>query len=66
AGVTTRALVSGAPLLADGLAGLDCRVVHTHPAGANTLFIAEVLATRVDSVESPLAYHNREYRLLKE
>jgi len=63
-GIVTQTLVTGAPLLTEGLAHLDCRVVHTYPAGANTLFIAEVLSARVDSTDQPLAYHNRKYRQL--
>jgi flavin reductase (DIM6/NTAB) family NADH-FMN oxidoreductase RutF len=40
---------------------LDCRVVQVVDVGANTLFIAEVLAARCLSEELPLVYHNREY-----
>lgn len=64
ASVATRTLASGAPALADGLAWLDCRVVHTWAAGENTLFITEVTEARVRSTENPLVYHNREYRQL--
>jgi flavin reductase (DIM6/NTAB) family NADH-FMN oxidoreductase RutF len=65
AGITTQALVSGAPLLEGGLAWLDCRIVHTYAAGANTLFVAEVAETLVHSTENPLVYHNREYHPLQ-
>lgn len=61
AGIATRTLASGAPALADGLAWLDCRVVHTWTAGENTLFIAEVTEARVRSTENPLVYHDRRY-----
>jgi flavin reductase (DIM6/NTAB) family NADH-FMN oxidoreductase RutF len=64
AGIQTRPFASGVPSLAGGLASLDCRVVHTYAAGANTLIVAEVLETRVASAEPPLAHHNREYRQL--
>jgi flavin reductase (DIM6/NTAB) family NADH-FMN oxidoreductase RutF len=63
-GVAMQTLVSGAPLLAEGLAHIDCRVVHTYVAGVNTLFIAEVLTTRVDTTTGPLVYHDRGYRQL--
>ena len=64
AGIKTQALVTGAPILEGGLAWLDCRVVHTYAAGANTLFIAEVAEARVHAAENPLVYHNREYHQL--
>ncbi len=62
--IATHALTSGASVLADGLAWLDCRVVHTYAAGVNTLFIAEVIEAQVRSTENPLVYHNREYHQL--
>lgn len=59
--VKTETLVTGAPLIADGLSWLDCRVIQTVRAGANTLFIAEVLAARAIHNGEPLIYHNRAY-----
>lgn len=59
--VQTETLVTGSPLIAGGLAWLDCRVVHTQPAGENTLFIAEVVAARRTGEGDPLIYHDREY-----
>jgi len=65
AGLETETLVTGAPCLKGGLAYLDCRVVQTIPTGGNTLFLAEVVATR-SSEGTPLIYHNqRYYRLLE-
>lgn len=61
AGLKTETLVSGSPLIAGGLAWLDCRVVETFDAGRNTLFIAEVLAARDINDGQPLIYHNRVY-----
>jgi flavin reductase (DIM6/NTAB) family NADH-FMN oxidoreductase RutF len=61
AGLQTQPLVTGAPMLVGGLAWLDCRVVETFDAVHSTMFIAEVLATQVDSGGEPLIYHNREY-----
>ncbi len=63
-GVATRTLASGAPALEGGLAWLDCRVVHTYAAGANTLFVAEAVEAQARSAENPLVYHNREYHQL--
>lgn len=59
--VRTETLVTGSPLIAGGLSWMDCRLVHAHPAGENTLFIAAVAAARVLEEGEPLIYHNREY-----
>lgn len=66
AGLETETLVSGAPLLAGGLAQLDCRVRQAIPAGGNTLFLGEVLGLRVGETRRPLVYFDRGYRELKE
>ncbi len=63
-GIGTKTLASGALALDDGLAWLDCRVVHAHAVGENTLFLAEVAEARVSTAENPLIYHNREYHQL--
>ncbi len=62
-GVDTVAQVTGAPVLADALAWLDCRVYGAHDGGTHTIFVGEVLATgrQADPV-SPLVWHNRAYR----
>lgn len=61
AGLQTKSLVTGSPLIAGGLAWLDCRVAQTFDVGMNTLFIAEVLAARGDGSGEPLIYHSRRY-----
>lgn len=61
AGLQTETLVTGSPLIAGGLAWMDCRVVQTFDVGMNTLFIAEVLAARGSGEGQPLVYHNRTY-----
>lgn len=61
AGLKTETLVTGSPLIAGGLAWLDCRVAQTFNAGMNTLFIAEVLAARSFGEDQPLIYHSRRY-----
>jgi flavin reductase (DIM6/NTAB) family NADH-FMN oxidoreductase RutF len=60
-GLLTETLVTGSPLISDGLAWLDCRIVETFTAGMNTLFIAEVVAARGTGSGDPLIYHNRGY-----
>ena len=64
AAVTLEHMAGGAPILAEGLASLDCRVRQVIPLGRNTMFLAEVMSARVRSAESPLVYHNRNYRSL--
>lgn len=64
AGIQTRTMLSGTPALESGMAWLDCHVIHTHAAGENTLFIAEITEARVDSTENPLVYHDRGYHRL--
>jgi flavin reductase (DIM6/NTAB) family NADH-FMN oxidoreductase RutF len=63
-GLETETMETGAPLIKGGLAYLDCRVVHSIPAGNNTLFIAQVVAVRGDDHDAPLVYHDRRYHRL--
>lgn len=64
AGLEVKTLISGAPLLCNGIAHIDCRVVHTYPMPNSTLFVGEVLAAEVCQDHSPLVYFNRKYRRL--
>jgi flavin reductase (DIM6/NTAB) family NADH-FMN oxidoreductase RutF len=58
--------VTGAPVLRDALAWLDCRVWGRQPAGTHTIYVGEVLATSVPrGDEPPLIYWNRGYRKLQ-
>jgi flavin reductase (DIM6/NTAB) family NADH-FMN oxidoreductase RutF len=63
--VETFSLVSPAPLLVDGLAWFDCRVVHTAPAGTSTVFLAEVMAAKSRDAGEPLVYTDRAYYKLQ-
>jgi flavin reductase (DIM6/NTAB) family NADH-FMN oxidoreductase RutF len=48
-GIKTKpALVSGAPVLADALGWVECRVVATLPSGDHTLVLGEVVAAGVE------------------
>jgi flavin reductase (DIM6/NTAB) family NADH-FMN oxidoreductase RutF len=66
AGLETETFVTGAPFIKGGLAFLDCRVTQTMKAGMNTVFMGEVVAIRGDDHDSPLVYHDRTYRKLRE
>lgn len=66
AGLELFQMVTGAPLLAHGLAHMDCRVIFEYPMPTSTLFIAEVLAAQSSESGWPLVYHNRGYpRLMR-
>jgi flavin reductase (DIM6/NTAB) family NADH-FMN oxidoreductase RutF len=62
--LATQTLTSGASVLTEGLAWLDCRVFHTYAAGVNMLFVAEVTGAHVRSTDNPLVYHDRKYHQL--
>ena len=65
-GVATEALSIDAPLIREGIACFNCRVVEAIPAGENTLLVAEVIAVRGEGEGNPLVYHNRVYWKLGE
>jgi flavin reductase (DIM6/NTAB) family NADH-FMN oxidoreductase RutF len=65
ANLGTYTMVSGAPLLKDGLAGFDCHVVSTYEAGTHTVFIGDVLAVQIGNNSHPLVYYDRDYRGLQ-
>ena len=57
---------TGAPILADAMAWLDCRIYGSHPAGTHTIYVGEVMAASVpEAGVAPLVYWNRGYRQLK-
>jgi len=61
AGLEIEMLTTGAPVLKDALARLDCRVTQVISAGMNTIFLAEVVAARGEGEGQPIVYHNRKY-----
>jgi len=57
--------ITGAPVLQDALAWLDCTIYDSHTAGSHTIYIGEVQASNVlETEESPLVYWNRDYRTI--
>jgi len=57
--------VTGAPILQDALAWLDCTVESSHEAGGHTLFVGLVQASHTPRPDQPpLVYWNRGYRHL--
>lgn len=56
---------TGAPILADALAWLDCTIFSRHAAGTHTLYIGRVEASATPRPDGrPLVYWNRGYRSL--
>jgi flavin reductase (DIM6/NTAB) family NADH-FMN oxidoreductase RutF len=57
---------TGAPVLAEALAWLDCRLYDKMRAGTHTIFVGEVVASNVPRPENrPLVYWNRDYRRIE-
>ena len=52
---------TGAPLLEDTVAALDCRVVAAHDAGDHVIYVGEVEALRLPGDREPLLYHGGRY-----
>jgi flavin reductase (DIM6/NTAB) family NADH-FMN oxidoreductase RutF len=56
---------TGAPVLADALAWLDCTIYSRAQAGTHTIYVGEVQASQVPNPDgAPLVYWNRGYRRL--
>jgi flavin reductase (DIM6/NTAB) family NADH-FMN oxidoreductase RutF len=55
-GIAFREEVTGAPVLDDALAWVDCRVAHAYEAGDHTIFVGEVVAGDAREDE-PLVYY---------
>jgi flavin reductase (DIM6/NTAB) family NADH-FMN oxidoreductase RutF len=55
---------TGAPLLSDALATLECRLVDQHPGGDHTIFIGEVLDGDAQDRTGPLLYYRSGYHRL--
>ena len=63
AGRWTR-LVTGAPVLEDGLAAFDCRLVATLHVDTHTIFVGQVEAVCSASDRAPMVYHDGDYGLV--
>jgi flavin reductase len=60
-----RTLLTGAPILAGGLAWLDCRLEQAHSGGDHTIFVGRVVAAGVaEGQDDPLLYFGSQYRRL--
>ncbi len=61
-GLPFRVGLTGAPILGDALAYLDCRLANAHPGGDHTIFIGNVHATGHADDRPPLVYWQGSYR----
>lgn len=57
---------SGAPILADCLAYLDCRVAFTQPGGDHSIFLGEVVGGGIVNDGRPLLFFGGKYHRLGE
>lgn len=62
--LTTETAVTGAPIIPDCLAYLDCEVVDETEAGDHTIFIGEVKKAEVRRDGEPLLWYRMGYRRL--
>jgi flavin reductase (DIM6/NTAB) family NADH-FMN oxidoreductase RutF len=60
-GVATRAGATGAPLLANALAWIECEVRAAYEVGDHTLFVGEVVAVEEGSSAPGLVYRGHAY-----
>ena len=61
-GLEVFSLLTGSPFLVGGAAFVDCQVIHSHVMPQSTLFVAEVVAAQIASVDlQPLVYYNRAF-----
>ena len=53
---------TGCPILADALAGFECKIRHTYHGGDHVIFVGEVLRLRHDPNGRPLLFYRGRYR----
>jgi flavin reductase (DIM6/NTAB) family NADH-FMN oxidoreductase RutF len=65
-GVSTHLAVTGAPIIADAIAWVDCKVASKHDGSTHWIYIGEVQATgKNPSNPAPLLYFDRAYRTMQ-
>jgi flavin reductase (DIM6/NTAB) family NADH-FMN oxidoreductase RutF len=65
-GIDTFTLLTGAPMIANGLAFFDCKISDILNFDTNALIIGEVVATKLGDQSSPLLYFDQRYRELQD
>ena len=66
AGLETKDLKSGSPIITGGIAYLDCSVYEVHEFASNSLIIGEVIAAEIGEQGKPLLYYDQQYHQLQE
>lgn len=56
-----RAETTGAPVLADAIAWLDCRVAAVHPGGDHSIVVGEVVTAGQNGPDAALVVYGRQY-----
>ncbi len=65
AGVNYHSEITGAPVLTDAIAFLDCRVVEGLVTGDHTIFVGQVEAAGIQKPEqTPLLYYMGDYHII--
>ncbi len=57
---------TGAPILADAIAWMDCRVTAVYESGITRIVVGEVIATGQQEEGFPVVYHNRGYYRIRD
>ncbi|MFN2211595.1 MAG: flavin reductase family protein [Anaerolineales bacterium] len=66
AGLETFTLTSGALMIKNGLAHIDCKVSEILDFGTNSLIIGEVITAEIGNKSKPLLYFNQQYHQLQD
>lgn len=61
AGLEVARAATGAPILPDSLAWVDCRVRDVYSGGDHSIFVGEVLAGAASGDDDALLYYNRQW-----
>jgi flavin reductase (DIM6/NTAB) family NADH-FMN oxidoreductase RutF len=61
AGVIVDKAKTGAPLIKEACAYIDCELAAEFPAGDHTCFVGKVVAADRNTFEKPLAYSNEDF-----
>ena len=63
-GYTWKTEITGAPILADALGYLDCRLREVLPGGDHDIFVGQIVAGNFREDGQPLLYHSGKYNRL--
>jgi flavin reductase (DIM6/NTAB) family NADH-FMN oxidoreductase RutF len=58
---TEKASKIKAPAIAGSYAHIECKIITSHQAGNYIVYLAEVVACKVDETKVPLVWHNNKY-----